>query len=65
MKKVPRMMSNSRCKEVFAGEDLGQSCSNCKYYDESHGVDLAVCKKHKILTVVAALCGQWEEKKED
>ena len=65
MIKVPRMMSNARCKEVFAGEDLGEACANCRFYDESRGTTLAVCKVFKIKTVVAAYCNHYEKKEED
>ena len=55
-------MTNTRCKEVFAGEDLGEACANCRFYDESRGTDQAMCRKWKIITVVAASCKQYEKK---
>jgi len=56
------MMTNTRCKQLFAGEDLGEACANCRFYDESRGTDQAMCRKWKIKTVVAASCRQYEKK---
>ena len=55
-------MTNTRCKELFAGEVLGEACANCRFYDESGDTDQAMCRKWKILTVVAASCKQYEKK---
>ena len=44
-------MTNTRCKELFAGEDLGEACANCRFYDESRGTDQAMCRKWKIKDV--------------
>ena len=56
------MMTNTGCKQLFAGEDLGEACANCRFYDESRGRDQAMCRKWKIKTVVAASCRQYEKK---
>lgn len=57
-----RMMDNARAKELFAGKDLGEACLNCRFFDESRGTDLAVCKRHKIRTNIAASCGDYDGK---
>ena len=57
-----RMMNNALAKELFADKDLGEACRNCRFYDESLGTDLAVCRRHKIRTNIAACCGEYAKK---
>jgi hypothetical protein len=57
-----RMMDNARAKELFAGQDLGEACASCRFFDESRGTDLAVCRRHKIRTNIAASCREYDKK---
>lgn len=57
-----RMMSNARAKELYGGQELGEACRNCRFYDESRGTDLAVCRRHKIRTNIAACCREYDAK---
>ena len=57
-----RMMSNAAAKALYAGRDLGKACSSCRFYDESRGTDLAVCRRHKIRTNIAACCREYDGK---
>ena len=63
MTRPGRMMGNALAKRLFAGQDLGEACANCRYYDESRGTDLAVCRRHKIRTNIAACCREYEGKR--
>ncbi len=62
MTRPGRMMSNIRAREIYAGKDLGKACMNCRFYDESLGADLPICRRHKIRTNMAANCGEYEGK---
>ena len=55
-------MLNSKAREIYAGRELGKACINCRFYDESLGAELPVCRRHKIRTNLAASCGEYEEK---
>ena len=61
MTRPGRMMSNALAKQLYEGRDLGKACRSCRFYDESRGTDLAVCRRHKIRTNIAAVCGEYEK----
>ena len=62
MTRPGRMMDNARAKEIYAGMELGKACAHCRFYDESLRTDLAVCRKHKIRTNIAASCRDYDRK---
>ena len=61
MTRPEQKMGNALAKGA-AGRDLGKACLNCRFYDESRGTDLAVCKRHKIRTYIAASCKEYDGK---
>ena len=62
--KVAGMMSNARCREVFAGAEFEKCCGNCRYYDAGKENEEPACGKNEICTNFAALCSEWEKKTE-
>ncbi len=62
MTRPGRMMPNSRAKEIYGGMELGKACVHCRFYDESRETDLAICRKHKIRTNIAASCRDYDGK---
>ena len=61
-----KWMSNVECIRRFAGQDIGECCGNCKYYDDSRSIKKPVCLKNPGLKVVCVgLCGSWEGKDSD
>ena len=62
MTRPGRLMSNTLAKELYGGKDLGEACLNCRFFDESRGTELAVCRRHKIRTNIAASCREYSEK---
>ncbi len=56
-----RMMSNSLARQLYAGRDPGKACLHCRFFDESRGTELAICRRHKIRTNIAAVCGEYEK----
>ena len=62
MTRPGQMMSNALAKETYAGRDPGKACLSCRFFDESRGTDLAVCRRHKIRTNIAASCKEYDGK---
>ena len=60
MKKVGRMLSNARAKELLPYVNPDKCCCSCRHYLENPESGEAACVKLNIQTVCIALCSSWD-----
>ena len=54
---MKRLANNTKQKET--AETQNKCCGSCRFFDDSRGSDLALCRKWKIRTADACDCMEW------
>lgn len=60
MKQNRERAGNAGRRETIAGEKSLKCCGNCRYCEKGTGGSSLRCRRHKIETYFAALCGECE-----